>query len=211
MSDPFSSMLINPPGNTISTFPFCIHLQNSNTFILISLWVTLANFIFTHSEDLWLWVLSICALDIVWNGLAHNQTYTSQNWSTPVHLVQVTIILLSFNMPNLGSDYCSYHKCKIIKYAAENQFNLNIEFIEGVYIIFKKETHNRISNTQTHAVYPNGSVTYYHSFTLIFNSDYKFESSGISYTFRHPKTCWQRSAPRMAGIRVSPMIWPIGN
>lgn len=129
-----------------------------------------------------------------------------QIWSTPVHLVQVTIILLSLNMPNLGSDYSSYHKCKITKYAAENQFNLNIEFIRGVY--FMKETHNQISNTQKHAVYPNGSVTYYHSF---FNSGYKFESSGISSTFRHPKTCWQRTAPRMAGIRVSPMIWPIGN
>lgn len=90
-----------------------------------------------------------------------------QIWSTPVHLVQVTIILLSFNMPNLGSDYSSYHKCKIIKYAAENQFNLNIEFIEGVYKNFMKETHNQISNTQKHAVYPNGSVTYYHSFLTV--------------------------------------------
>lgn len=165
---------------------------------------------FTLSEDLWLWVLSICALDTAWNGQARNQTYTSQNWSTPVHLVQVTIVLFSFNMPNLGSDYSSYHKCKIIKYAAENQFNLNIEFIEGVYIILLKK-HTIRFQTLKHAVYPNGSVTYYYSFTLIFNSDYKFESSVISYTFRHPKTCWQRSAPRMAGIRLSPMIWPIGN
>lgn len=90
-----------------------------------------------------------------------------QIWSTPVHLVQVTIILLSLNMPNLGSDYSSYRKCKIIKYAAENQFNLNIEFIRGVYKIFMKETHNQISNTQKHAVYPNGSVTYYHSFLTV--------------------------------------------
>lgn len=109
----------------------------------------------------------LCVLDIAWNGLARNQTYTSQIWSTPVHLVQVTFILLSFNMPNLGSDYSSYHKCKIMKYAAENQFNLNIEFIEGGYKIFMKETHNQISNTQKHAVYPNGSVTYYHSFLTV--------------------------------------------
>lgn len=54
-------------------------------------------------------------------------------------------------MPNLGSDYSSYHKCKIIKYAAENQFNLNIEFIRGVYkILWKKHTirFQTLKNTQ---------------------------------------------------------------